>query len=232
MTPAPSESAPSEPTPQSAPRPTEPPVLSAVGRAADSVVLFVARHWLALFTLAWAIYVLLPFVAPTLLRLGWTAPAQVLYSVYSFTCHQLPDHSYFLFGDSMAPTAETLIAAGMPDTPNLFAQRVFVGGENIGYKVALCQRDVAIYASVVIAGLIFGLLRRRIRRLPFKVFLLLLLPIAIDGGTQLIGLRESNWLLRTVTGAIFGVACVWIAYPYIDDAMQDVIRTESARRSA
>jgi uncharacterized membrane protein len=221
-----------EPLSQSPSRPTTPSTLSAVGRAADGVVLFVARHWLALFTIAWAIYVLLPFAAPTFLRLGWTAPAQAIYSIYSFTCHQIPDHSYFLFGETMTPGEEALIVAGMPDTPNLFIQRAFVGAEGIGYKVALCQRDVAIYASVVVAGLVFGLVRRRVRRLPFVLFLLLLLPIAIDGGTQLVGLRESNWLLRTITGAIFGVACVWIAYPYIDDAMQDVIRTESARRSA
>lgn len=223
---------PPESLPTGVSRPAEPPVLSAVARAADGLILFVARHWLALFTVAWAIYVLLPFAAPTFLRLGWVAPAQAIYSLYSFTCHQLPDHSYFLFGETLAPSTDQLIAAGMLDTPNLFMQRVFVGNESVGYKVALCQRDVAIYASVVIAGLVFAFVRRRIRRLPFRLFLLLLLPIAIDGGTQLVGLRESNWALRTITGFIFGVACVWIAYPYIDDAMQDVIRTESARRNA
>ena len=205
---------------------------SVIVRAADGLVLFIARHWLAMFTIAWTIYLVLPFLAPTFVRIGWTAPAQVIYSIYSFTCHQLPDHSYFLFGPTPTPDEAQLVAAGMSASPNLFLQREFIGNESVGYKVALCQRDVAIYAGVVVAGLLFAMLRPRVRRLPLKIYLLLLLPIAIDGGSQLIGLRESNWLLRTLTGALFGAASVWIAYPYIDDAMQDVIRTESARKSA
>ena len=205
---------------------------SVIVRAADGLVLFIARHWLAMFTIAWTIYLVLPFLAPTFARIGWTAPAQVIYSIYSFTCHQLPDHSYFLFGPTPTPDEAQLVAAGMSASPNLFLQRVFIGNESVGYKVALCQRDVAIYAGVVVAGLLFAALRRRVRRLPLSLYLLLLLPIAIDGGSQLIGLRESNWLLRTLTGALFGAASVWIAYPYIDDAMQDVIRTESARKPA
>jgi len=57
-----------------------------------------------------------------------------------------------------------------------------------------------------------------------------LLPMALDGGTQLFGLRESNWLLRSLTGAIFGIASVWLAYPYIEDAMQEVIEGETQRQ--
>ena len=59
--------------------------------------------------------------------------------------------------------------------------------------------------------------------------MLFLIPIAIDGGTQLIGWRESNWFLRTVTGALFGFASVWLAYPYVEDAMADVMAEEQER---
>jgi uncharacterized membrane protein len=57
------------------------------------------------------------------------------------------------------------------------------------------------------------------------LYVLFVLPILLDGGTQLFGLRESNWLLRLITGAIFGIGTVALAYPYVENAMADVLRT-------
>jgi uncharacterized membrane protein len=194
-----------------------------VVRAMNALVAWVARHWLAIFNTGWALYVLLPFLAPVLMQAGLTTPARLIYALYSVLCHQLPDHSYFLFGPQLAPDAATLQAAGMTNTFDLFAQRRFLGNEQIGFKVAICQRDVAIYSSVLLAGLVFGLVRRWTPPLRLRWYLLLLVPMVIDGGTQLFGLRESNWWLRSLTGGLFGVASVWLAYPFIDDAMQEVI---------
>jgi uncharacterized membrane protein len=55
------------------------------------------------------------------------------------------------------------------------------------------------------------------------------LPIALDGGSQLVSqlplgllpFRESTALLRTITGALFGVMSVWFAYPNVQDSMQE-----------
>jgi uncharacterized membrane protein len=217
------------PAPEGTPAPREPDTASRVARAADGIILWIARHWLALFNVAFGLYVLLPLLAPVLLNAGLPGAARPIYAVYSLTCHQIPDHSYFLFGPWLAPSHEQLVAAGMPDTPNLFVQRRFTGNEEIGFKVALCQRDVAIYGSVLVGGLIFALVRRRVRPLSGKLFLLFLIPMAIDGGTQLFGWRESNWWLRTLTGALFGIAGVLWIYPYVDDAMLDVIEQESKK---
>ena len=210
------------------------PPASAISDIANRLVLWIARHWLAIFNTGWGLYTFMPFVAPLLMRAGLTLPARLIYGLYSFTCHQLPDHSYFLFGKTPVPHAEELMAAGAPADANLFLFRSFIGNADIGYKVALCERDLAIYGSVLIAGLIFALLRKRgrVRAPSLKLYLLFLIPIALDGGTQLFGLRESNWWLRTVTGAIFGMASVWFAYPYVEDAMNDVIETESRPRPA
>ncbi|MGE3267883.1 MAG: DUF2085 domain-containing protein, partial [Chloroflexota bacterium] len=41
-------------------------------------------------------------------------------------------------------------------------------------------------------------------------------PMALDGFTQLFNLRESTPELRTFTGALFGVASVWLIYPRVD----------------
>lgn len=223
--------APNPPEPQAVSQPTA--QKSALVRAVDGAVLFVTRHWLALFNAAWIAYVVLPFLAPVLAHAGLHAPAHFIYSIFSVTCHQLPDHSYFLFGPALAPQEPALVAAGMPDTANLFVQRRFIGNDAVGFKVALCQRDVAIYAAVAGAGLIYAVVRRyrRVRPLSWKVFLLLLIPMAIDGGTQLVGLRESNWWLRTLTGALFGASAVWLAYPYVEEAMGDVMEGETRRNN-
>jgi uncharacterized membrane protein len=204
-----------------APRPE-----SSFSRAANNLVIGVARHWLAIFNTAWAFYVFTPFLAPVLMDAGYPGAAQVIYSLYSFLCHQLPGHSYFLFGPDLAPHTHELLAAGMAEGNNLFQVRSFIGDAEIGWKVALCQRDVAIYITVFVAGLLYALVRDRLRPLPFKVYVLFLIPIGIDGLTQLVGWRESTPLLRTVTGALFGFASVWFAYPYVDEAMLDVLDAE------
>ena len=218
---------------------TQPPVAPRPGvsdskltRAANNLVIGMARHWLAIFNAVWAVYLFTPFLAPIFMHLGWEAPASIIYAIYSVLCHQLPDHSYFLFGPSLTPLTPELIAGGMPVTDSLLIERSFIGNAEIGWKVALCQRDVAIYAGVLAAGLSYALVRQRTKPLPFKVFVLLAIPIAIDGGTQLIGLRESNWILRTLTGALFGVAAIYLAYPYVQEAMQEVLETELLRRDA
>lgn len=204
---------------------------SAVAQFADGIVLGIARHWLLLINAAVAVYLFLPLAAPVLVNAGYERPAQVIYSIYSFACHQLPERSYFLFGEEPFYSLSALEADGLPPGQNLFERRTFTGNPVTGYKTALCQRDIAIYGTVLLGGLLFGLLRRRLQPPSMKVYILFLIPIALDGLTQLFGLRISNWWLRTVTGAIFGGASVWLAYPYLEEAMSGVIQVENARRS-
>ncbi len=202
---------------------------SKLARAANQLVLGIARHWLALFNLAWGTYVVLPVLAPVLMHFGLYEPANIIYTVYSFMCHQLPDHSYFLFGPGLTPLKPVLEAGGMPVSINLFQERQFIGNAVLGYKVAICERDIAIYGSVLLFGLLFGVARRWMKPLSIWLYILLLMPMAVDGTTQLIGLRQSDWLLRSVTGILFGAASVWLAYPYIEEAMQEVIESEQLR---
>ena len=60
--------------------------------------------------------------------------------------------------------------------------------------------------------------------MTIKTYLIFVAPIALDGFTQLFGWRESNYVLRTATGAIFGLASAGLAYPNIEDAMRDALR--------
>ncbi len=205
--------------------------ISTLTRLADGLVLGVARHWLLLINLAVALYLFLPFLAPWLMRMGFSTPARFIYAVYSFACHQLPERSYFLFGQQPIYSLPTLESRGLEAGLDLFARRRFIGNPVLGYKVAICQRDVAIYGSVLLGGLLFGLVRSHLRPLSLKVYALFLIPMALDGGTQLLGLRTSTWWLRLITGALFGLASVWLAYPYLEASFRDAIRVEMRRRA-
>lgn len=206
---------------------------------------YFAKHWLAAFSLLVLLYVGLPFVAPTLMKLGATGPAKVLYTVYSPFCHQLAFRSWFLFGDQPAyPRAlagtslESFTAATGIDGNDYLAARQFVGNPQVGYKVALCERDIAIYGGIFLAGLVFGLLRHRLKPLPLKFWLLIgIVPIGLDGFSQLlsqlnllpIAARESTPFLRTLTGALFGIANVWMAYPYLEATMTETRQAVAAK---
>ncbi len=58
-----------------------------------------ARNWLGIVMMALAIYISLPWAAPTLARIGLTAPADALYTLYSPFCHQFAFRSIFLYGE-------------------------------------------------------------------------------------------------------------------------------------
>jgi uncharacterized membrane protein len=88
-----------------------------------------------------------------------------------------------------------------------------------GYQMAYCQRDTAIYLSLLVGGLAYARWRYWTRGLPFWMYVLLALPIAIDGGTATLGWRDSTPLLRTLTGTLFGLASAWYLYPLMDRAL-------------
>jgi uncharacterized membrane protein len=91
-----------------------------------------------------------------------------------------------------------------------------------GHQMAFCHRDTAIYTSLFLAVIVFGLVGHRVKPLSWKIYLLFIAPMALDGVTQLIGLRTSSWQLRTITGVLFGVGSAWLALPYLEEAFQDI----------
>ncbi len=214
----------------------------------DRISYFLARHYLLLFNLFLALYVGLPFLAPMLKKAGAGWPAEVIYRLYRPLCHQLAFRSWFLFGEqAYYPLADAHIdgvktfeeASGIlaPRAMLYLQARLFEGNEQMGYKVALCQRDVSIWGTLFLFGLIFAISGRRFKPLPLALWLLLgVLPAALDGGTQLISqmslpglanilpLRESTPFLRTLTGALFGFLTGWFGFPLIEEAMVETRR--------
>jgi uncharacterized membrane protein len=81
---------------------------------ANLILLSISRRWLGIAITLLAIYVSLPFVAPTLMRLGLRGPGEVIYFMYSPFCHQFAFRTIFLYGEEpMYPRAITGV-----DTPS------------------------------------------------------------------------------------------------------------------
>lgn len=196
-------------------------------RFVDEIVLRIAKYWIALAATGLIIFIGLPLLAPILMNAGLVEPAGWIYSVYGLTCHQLAYRSYFLFGDQAAYTVGELQNHLHVDNPSLdlFFWRGFTGDAQAGYKVALCERDMAIYTTLLLLVLGYGIARRfrPIKSLPLRWFLIVFIPpIALDGLSQLFGFRESNPLFRTLTGSWFALGCAWLVLPVVDEAMRDL----------
>jgi uncharacterized membrane protein len=205
---------------------------------ADSISLWLAKHYLAIFNILIFIYVGLPFLAPILMKVGAESPANVIYKAYGFVCHQLAFRSWFLFGEQYAYPREAAGIEGLVsyeqvsglDSNDLLAARDFIGNPDVGYKVALCQRDVAIYGGILIFGIVFGLTGRKIKSLHVLIWIFVgIVPIAIDGVSQLISqppfqlipYRESTPLFRSLSGFLFGFMTAWFGYPYLEESMSE-----------
>ncbi len=196
----------------------------------DRQIYHLARHWLAVFNTLTGLYVLLPLLAPLLMATGVPQFGRLIYFVYRPACHQLPERTFFLLGPQASYTLDELWALGWVDrADDIFARQRFLGAMQVGWKMALCQRDIAMYGALFVGGLLFGLLRARVRPLSLLGYLLCLVPIFVDGGTQLVGLRESMPLLRVLTGGLLGLATVWMLYPRLEGAFAEV-REQANRR--
>ncbi|MBM2809299.1 MAG: hypothetical protein HW416_58 [Chloroflexi bacterium] len=180
-------------------------------RALDVAQVGVARHWLALANMGLAAVIVLSIVAPLLGSVGLVAEASPIYQAYYAICHQWPFRAFFLFGPSATYDAQAIAAIAGP--AEIWT---FVGNDATGFKMALCERDLAIFASALLMGSVYSRLRPRLSPPSVLLYLLLLIPIALDGFTQLPSWRESTWELRVSTGAITGIATVWLLFPYLD----------------
>jgi len=209
--------------------------------SSDRFSYWLSKHYLFMFNAFCIIYLLLPHLAPVLLKMGAQAPASFIYRIYGATCHQLAYRSWFLFGEQSVYPLE--IAGGIErlsyeeatgmSGDELWEARQYTGDDQVGYKVALCERDVAIYLGILVFGLIFAVLRLKIPPLHWMLWILLgILPIALDGFSQLLSrppfelipMRESTPLLRTLTGLSFGIFTAWFGYPIVEKSMQDTRR--------
>lgn len=218
-------------------------------------VLSITRNWLRIALVVMGTYAILPWVAPTLMRLGATGPANVIYTIYSPMCHQFAFRSIFLYGEQTfypresvgtelrpyeayaAEIDELNTGFGTEDfTPDFFLPaRQYRGNEEMGYKTAICARDVAIYMALFLGGLVYAIpaIRRRLRPVPLWMYVIAGLgPIGLDGFSQLLSyypfgfwdVRETAPFFRVATGAMFGLMTAWLIFPYLERSFWDAKR--------
>ena len=215
----------------------------------DRCVYWLTKHWLAILNLIAFLYIGLPLLSPVLIYMGATEAGGVIQTIYKPLCHQLPHRSWFLFGEKSHYSLSELMAYyGVEPSANRWmnaaavAQYVHHGDPTLGYKVALCQRDTAIYGAILLFGLAYSFLRRhKLQPLSWWLYVGVgIVPMGIDGGFQwlayVINSIYSDFpaydtipLFRVITGTLFGVSTVWLAYPHIQAAMDEFRETLQKR---
>jgi uncharacterized membrane protein len=172
----------------------------------ESFFQWIGSHGLETFLIVYGLWVFTPFLAPVLMHIGWTGAGKAIYFIYSFFCHQLPERSFFLFGEKTMYSL-TEIQVAWQNTANPILLRQFIGNETMGWKIAWSDRMISFYASIWLFALLWFPLRRKIKPLVLWGLVLLLLPIIMDGGTHAIsdlagignGFRDTNMWLAALT---------------------------------
>ncbi len=162
--------------------------------------------WYLIFMVAYGTWIFTPFLAPLFMHLGWEGAAKVIYSIYSFFCHQLPERSYFFFGSKLSYSL-TEIQTVWGNTSNPLILRGFIGTPEMGWKVAWSDRMISFYGGIWLSALLWYPFRARIKSLHPLWMGLSLIPITADGLTHMVsdfagiglGFRSSNLWLANLT---------------------------------
>ena len=182
----------------------------ALPKSKQSIFQWIGNHWFETFLVVYGLWVFSPFLAPFFMYIGWPGMGKAIYFIYSFFCHQLPERSFFLFGEkTMYSLSE--VQAAWQDTINPMILRQFIGNESMGWKVAWSDRMISVYTSVWLFAALWYLFRRKIKTLSWFGFILLLLPLIMDGGTHMLsdfagigqGFRDTNQWLVILTNNSF-----------------------------
>ena len=177
-----------------------------ITRWANVLMIGFFRHGLMILLTLLLLFVLLPFLAPILMSVGWATPGHLIYQLYMPFCHQLPQRSWFLFGEQLTYTLDE-IRQIYPYT-DMWQLRAFMGSPEMGWKVAWSDRMISFYTMTPVFGLFYGLRRSRpATPLALRALLLTLLPIFLDGTTHVL-----NDLLAGTSGSGFRDTNAWLAF--------------------
>ena len=180
------------------------------------------------------------FIAPVFMKAGKWNAAEIVYRFYSNFCHQFAHRSWFLYGEQAHYPADVKSGSSLETYSQAFGNdieddqlaRSTIGNDKIGFKVAVCQRDVAIYFGLVLFCIVFQLGKRKLSKISLWLWLAIgVAPMGIDGTIQFIsgmdffaklGLtHESDPFLRSLTGFLFGLFTGWYLLPAIEETFID-----------
>ena len=185
---------------------TSVPMSAMPSKQKKSVFDWISNHWFETFLILYGGWVWLPFLAPVLMKAGLSSAGNAIYFLYSFFCHQLPERSFFLFGEkTMYSLGE--IQAAWQNTANPMILRKFIGNEIMGWKIAWSDRMISFYTAIWIFALAWWPVRHKVKPFSWWAFALLLIPMIIDGSTHAVsdlagiglGFRDTNQWLAALT---------------------------------
>jgi uncharacterized membrane protein len=171
----------------------------------------VFRNWIPILLTLFALFNLLPIVAPVATQAGLAPVGNAIYDLYgSFISHQYANRSYFLFGEKiMYEPHELPIEFEGEYLPDALALKAFRGSPELGWKLTWSDRLVAMFGSMLVMFVLYAL--RKWHKFPLWLGVLLVLPLIIDGATHLAsdsasvlsGWRYDNMWLANLTNHTF-----------------------------
>ena len=196
------------------------------------------RGYALLFAFVFIFYIGMAALPALLMASGHDSEGKLIYRGFHFLCHQYPWRSWYLKGEQPYYPLISLEGSGIKSIEEASGMtlaeihpRTFYGNPQMGYKMAVCQRDAAIYGTMALFSLCFFLSRNRIRRVDWKLWLIAgVLPMGVDGIWQLVSqlspelpFRESTPFLRTLTGALFGFFTCWYLLPTLERSLREEV---------
>ncbi len=170
-------------------------------RRAEATLLCVFGIWLALV-----------FIAPLTLPSG--SVPDLSGSVGTIDNWQEIEH--------MNPLAGAVYLIGDSECHQLLVRSFTINGNQMPF----CTRDLGIFIGLVVGiGIAFS---GRLRIGP-KLSLLLLIPMALDGGAQLISSYESSNIIRMVTGMVAGIGVAFLLDWFAARVLEPTAKVESSK---
>ncbi len=169
------------------------------------------------------LYLLGAFLVPVLMKYGNEDIASRVYEMYHIYCHQRVERSLFLFGSESfysiqdLKDAKYIINVSDSEWPEYYGDE-YVGNEQLGYKVAICLRDIVLISTYLFLQLFFGVYRWLSKREIYysrSLILLLIIPFILDISLGLIvdifNIFSMQWYIddlihRVITSVLLAVA--------------------------
>ena len=117
-----------------------------------------------------------------------------VFNTFFFVYVVLPFLAPVLLVAGFHNTADTIYSAYKITCHQFPSRAYFIFGE----QVALCHRDVALYGTLFIGGVVFNFVRNRLKPLPLRWYVFFMVPMALDAGMAM----ASDWLAAGVPMSI------------------------------
>jgi len=204
------------------------------------------NHWLFFVNLFFLFYFGLPVLAPILLAYDYDLLAYPIYKVYSYLCHQMPSHSYFILGKQVAMCQRCLaiyismFIGGLIFSLNMVRNRLsplnirwyllclipmgIDGGLQFVTEITVVIPILVLWVIGLILIAVLSLLLYRQNGLHWQTISFFLagpfclIVIDLSGG------YESNWQMRSLTALIFAIGTIWAAYPLLEQDFRHKLR--------